>query len=374
MKMTFKNSLSATAVILALSLSACTRYETRTQANGSFEYQHATLVEAYQVGEFTDAEARDTFALPELSEQQKAVGLTTNKVDVRPPTQLIAVIDGVLLETTEEGSSKIWFNAFNQNDDMQAKVWTLLESYFAENNTDIINKDESQLQMETGILSQKIVYGSYFNRNHLLKEASYKFNLEKQPDGHSVALIVDVLTYEETNDGKKLDLNLEGSTKQDIELRFINSLLEFAYHKKESELLENGDNSPLAIKLGFDDNHQSAWIVDSEFMNTWRKLPDLFALLNIEIVESDKNLGYFLIEYSKPSEEYWIENNIKPFELKEAEYFIQLGEVSGGRSSISWLDEDKNPLSDQKITEIYLSITDHLRGALIKNDKQTQEF
>jgi len=374
MKLTFKHSRSATAVILALSLSACIRFDTRMQANGSFEYQDATLVDAYQTGDFTSDEARDTFELPQLTEQQKAVGFTTDKVDIRPPTQLMAVIDGVLLETTKDDNSKIWFNAFNQKDDMQAKVWTLLESYLAENDTEIINKDESQLQIETGVLSQEIVFGSYFNKNHLLKETSYKFNIEKQQDGHSVALIVDVQSYQETSDGNKLNLNLVGSTKQDIELRFINSLLEFAYHKKESELLESGDDKPLTIKLGFDDNHQSAWIVDSEFMDTWRKLPTLFTLLNFEMIEDDKNLGYFLLKYKKPSEDYWSENNIKPFELEEAEYFIQLGEVTGGITSISWLDEDKKPLTDQKITEIYLSITEHVRGALIENDKQTKEF
>lgn len=374
MKLTFKHSRSATAVILALSLSACVRFDTRMQANGSFEYEDATLVDPYQTGEFSNDEARDTYLIPELTEEQRASGFITNNVDVRPPTQLMAVIDGVLLEATEDGSTKIWFNAFKQKDDMEAKVWQLLLSYLAENNVEIVSQNETLKQIETGPLIENIVYGSYFNKNYLVKESSYKLTLEKQKEGHSVALIVDALSYKEKNEDNELKFNLAGSSKQEIETRFVNELLEHAYKVKESEELENSDTQPLAIKLGFDDNHQNAWIVDSEFLDTWRKLPALFTLMNFEIIEDDKNLGYFLLKYTKPNDAYWAENNLKPFELKQDEYFIQLGEVTGGTTSISWLDEDKKPLSDKKIREMYLSITAHIRGALIENEKQTKEL
>lgn len=374
MKLTFKHSRSTTAVILALSLSACVRFDTRMQANGSFEYEDASLTKSYNTGDFTNDEARDIYDIPELTDEQKAIGFKTSDVDIRPPTQLMSVIDGVLLEPTEDGSTKIWFNAFNQDDDMQAKVWALLEKYLAENNVEIVERNESLQQIETGILSEEITFGSYFNKNTLIKNTSYKFTIQQQVDGHSVSLIVDALSYEEINDRKKLKLNLVASTKQDIEIRFVNSLLAYAYLEKESELIENGNTEPLSIKIGFDDNHQNTWISDDEFLDTWRKLPELFTLLNFEIIETDKNLGYYLLKYTKPSEEYWVENNLKPFDLEEGEYFVQLGEVTGGTTSVSWLDEDKTILDKQKSEQIYFSITDYLRDALIESQRQTKEF
>ncbi|WP_022941480.1 outer membrane protein assembly factor BamC [Psychromonas hadalis] len=370
----FNNSRSIAAVIVALSLSGCIRFDTRMQANGSFDYQDATLIEPYQTGKLSNDEARNTYVIPTLTDEQKMVGFAAGNVDVRPPTQLMAVLDGLILEKTEDGSTKIWFNAFNQQEDMQAKVWELLESYLAENNVDIAKKDKSLQQLETGIFSEKRVFGSYFNENTIIKESSYLFTIEKQQEGHSVALTVDALTYQESSDGKKLKINLVGSRKQDIELRFVNDLLAYAYHIKESDQLKQADTQPLAIKLGFDDNHQSTWIVDNEFLDTWRKLPALFTLLNFTIVEEDKNLGYFLLDYSQPDDSYWTENNLNHFELDNGEYFIQLGEVTGGTTSIAWLDEDKKPLPDQKITEIYLSITEQVRGVLLEKDKQTKEF
>ena len=60
--------------------------------------------------------------------------------------------------------------------------------------------------------------------------------------------------------------------------------------------------------------------------------------------------------------------------LYNGEYFVQLGEVNNGTTSIVWLDDDKKPLSDQQVSDMYISITDYVRGALLENDKQTIEF
>ena len=373
MKITFKQCQIATAILVALSLSACARFENRMKANGSFDYEQAALIAPYEKGDLKTAEARNQYDIPSLTEEQQAVGLSGVEVDVRPPTQLMAVIDGVLLAADDDGRTKIWFNSQDQSEQIDSKVLLLIEAYLAENNIPVINKDTQSI--ETGIYSDSKTFGNIFNENTVSRESSYQITLQKQGE-HRVAVIVDALSYAETNEGKKLNLNLIGHTKQDIELRFVNNLLQYAYDVKQSEQLAAADTQPLAIKLGFDDNHQSTWLADSDFEETWRKLPSLFKLLKFDIVDHDKNLGYYLLNYSKVTadDSYWAENNLKPFDLFSGEYFVQLGEVTGGATSISWLDEDKKPLPDEKITELYLSITEHVRDALIEKDKQTKTF
>ncbi|WP_413698956.1 outer membrane protein assembly factor BamC [Psychromonas sp. KJ10-10] len=374
MKLTLKHNRRTLAVIIALSLTGCVRFDTRMQANSDFEYSEASLEKPYSTGDFSNDEARNTFAIPELTEQQKQTGYTLSDVDVRPPTQFTPVIDGVVLDSSSTNATKIWFNAFKQNEDIEARVWSLINAYLNENNVQVVNRNDVLQSIETGTFIEQVTFGSFFNTNSLTRESSYKLSVDKLLSGHSVSLTVDALNYRETNEGVELKFDLEGKRKSEIETRFVNKLLEFAYMVKENEQLENADKQPLDIKLGFDDNHQNAWIVDSEFVDTWRKIPTLFTLLNFDIVEKDKNLGYFLLKFDQPDQDYWQENNLKPFELDEAEYFVQLGELTGGVTSLSWLDEDKNPLSDQKITELYLSITEHLRDALIESEKQTKEF
>ena len=367
----FKQRTTTTAVVIALSLAGCTRFDTRMQANGDFDYQDVQLVPEYQTGSYSNDEARAQFNVPVLTESQKT-GYLTEDVDIRPPTQLIPVIDGVLPAIEQQQQTKIWFHALEQGDNMKAKVWQLLKSYLSENNIDIVSKDESLQKIETAVHTKKVIFGDLISRNVLLRKASYRFSLEERAGGHSAALNVELLSYAEYNDGEPLKFKLTDKSKRNIELRFVNSLLEFAYNEKQAAELQNLDSQPLPIKLGFDENHQTVWIVESEFDDTWRKLPDLLSLLGFEIIEADRNLGYFSVRFTAPDDDYWQENNLNPFELNNAEYNIQLGEMTDESTSILWLDAKKKPLADQKVTDIYLSITDQVRNVLLKKDKQTK--
>jgi outer membrane protein assembly factor BamC len=94
--------------------------------------------------------------------------------------------------------------------------------------------------------------------------------------------------------------------------------------------------------------------------------------MSFKLVDSDKNLGYFLVRFVEQDEEYWQENLLNPITLENGEYFVQLGELVGGDTSITWLDEDKKPLSNQQVTELYLSITDNVRSVILDKDSQTK--
>lgn len=362
---------AASAVVLTLSMAGCIRFDDRAQADGSFEYEKSTLVSNYNSGQFSKDEQRSTYDIQALTEEQNTLGLMGQSVDIRPPNQLMAVLDGILLDPSQE-QTIIWFNAFNQEKNMEKKVWTLILEYLADKNSPILFEDSYKLQIRTGVVTREQGYGGYLNRNNVLDEASYFLQLGKAADGRSVSLEVDVQSYKQINDGVVIDDILEGRTKRSIEIRFINSLLQFAYQQQESEALDALDNKPLAIKLGFDDNHQTAWIIESEFMDVWRKLPTLLQLMSFETVQNDKNLGYFLVKFVPQETEYWEQNNLNPIALEKGEYFVQLGELTGGATSITWLDADKNPLTDQQISDLYLSITDNIRGVILENDKQTK--
>jgi len=368
----FKSGRVTAAVIVALSLSACARFDVRTQANGDFNYDQTPVGENYQTGHFTQDEARNVYDIPALTDQQKRIGFSSSDVDIRPPTQLIPVIDGVVLETNNSGKTTILFNAFNHTENMKDKVWNILESYIAENNIDVAAKDSNLAQIETGIFRQQNSYGSFFSGNDITKESSYRFTLSQSQGEQSAALTVEALSYSEKNNDSPVKVNLTGRSKKSVELRLVNDLLKYAYQLKEASELEVAGSQPLPIKLGYDDNNQMAWIVDANFLVTWNKLPDLLELLSFEQVESDKSLGYYLVKFKAPDAKYWAEHNLNPFELENKEYFIQLGELNSGGTSMTWLAADKKPLADKKVTEIYFSITDKIREVLLLNDNQSK--
>ena len=363
----FKRSAITATILVTFTLTGCARFKERVQANGEFNYQDSALVAPYKTGNFTNHEARDQFNLPVLTPEQINNGFIMEDVDIRPPSEFMPIIDGVILSPSPT-ETNVLFTASKSGDDVQQKVMRLLSSYFAEHHVETINKGD--LLIETPIYNTKTVFSNTFRDNVMSVDASYRLTLKPQLSGHSVMLNVDLLSYVEINDGKPLKFTMTTQRKKNIELRFVNDVLNFAYQKNQALEKNNQNSQPLTIKLGFNDNHQNIWIVENSFADTWSKMEDLLQLLHFEVTETDRNLGYFIANYSSPDDDYWAENNLNPFELKYGEYYIQLGEIDEKTTSISWLDAKKKPIDNQKVTDMYLSITDQIRSVLLKKDQQ----
>jgi len=360
----------ASLVILSSAITSCARFDTRAQAEGNDDYLQATLIEKFDSGHFSKLENRSTYDIQDLSTQQEKLGLKGKDVDIRPPSQLMAVVDGVLLDP-DLTQSKVWFNAFKQQTDIEQKVWDLALQYLASKGAKDIVADRAELSIDTGVVVNQRSYGS-LSKNTVREQAAYQLQLAEGADGRSISLSVEATSYQQLNDNEPIKEVLAGRNKRSIEIRFINDMLNFAYLKQESEALTAADNKPLAIKLGFDESHQTAWIIDAEFTEVWSKLPALLQLMSFSPVDNDKNLGYFLVEFESQDAQYWQERNLNPINLEEGEYFVQLGELTGGDTSLTWLDSDKKQLSEQQVTELYLSITDNIRSVILDNDIQTK--
>lgn len=359
-------------VILTSAVTGCARFENRTQADGSYDYQDVSLITKYDTGTFSNAEQRNTFDIPELSNAQIVYGSTGTAVDVRPPSQLMAVLDGVSLDP-DTTQTKVRFNAIKQESNIQKKVWDLLIQYLASKDATSVVSDYNTLTIETGPVISERSFGT-ISTNTINQQGSYKLHIEPGLDNRTASVTVDVQSFEEENDGNEVTHLLSGPSKRNVEVSFINDLLKYGYAKQESEALIAADNKPLPIKLGFDDNHESAWIIDADFNEVWNKLPSLLGMMSFSPVDNDKNLGYFLVKFERQDASYWTEKNLNPIFLPAGEYFAQLGELTGGDTSITWLDADKKPLSAQQVAELYLSITDNVRSVILEKDVQTKPF
>jgi outer membrane protein assembly factor BamC len=360
----------ASLVILTSAVTGCARFENRTKAEGNYKYQDVSLITKYDTGTYSNVEQRNTFDIKPLTNEQLVNGVDGEKVDIRPPSQLMPVLDGVLLDP-DLTQTKILFNAFKQEQDVQEKVWDTIIAYLASKNTNVVDANHSTFSIDTGTIVSERSFGT-LSKNTIREEGRYKLKLTSGADKRSVLLTVDVQNFEEDNDGDTLKPLLNGPSKRNIEIGFVNDLLAFGYTKQESEAQIASDSKPLPIKLGFDDVHQTAWIVDADFNEVWNKLPSLLQLMSFSAVEDDKNLGYFLVSFEQQDAEYWKERNLNPIYLPEGEYFVQLGELAGEDTSITWLDSDKKPLSAQQVAELYLSITDNIRSVILSKDIQTK--
>ncbi len=376
MSQQFKRKEISLCIAIVISLTGCARFDTRMQANGPFDYQQSTLNPEYVSNGYSREESRDAFDIPLLNQTQKEIGLKAKNVDIRPPTQLIKIIDGVREDKGNISGTTIVFNTFLQENDLNLKIRTLVSDYLVSKNAQFrVNATQRGL-VELAEVTEEIIFGNFLNENVIMKKSSLEIKVSTLQDQHQVSLSVRLLKHSETNDGTLLPFKLTNKNKQNIETSFINDLLLFAYQEKEKEKKTSIslESQPLPIKLGFDENHQMAWLIDESFTKTWQELPSLFKLLNFEIINEDKELGSMLLSYSAPSNDYWKTNNLQPFKLDSAQYFIQLGELTKSSSAIIWLDADKAPLSDALVSEIYLSITDKVRQVLLLKEVQSNHL
>ena len=351
---------TASAILLILSVSACTRFENKSKAEGTLEYENAILTDEYKSGDFTRDEQRSTYKIQDLTAQQNQFGLSGKDVDIRPPAQLLAVIDGVILDS-DAIETKVWFTALDENELQEQKIWDLVLQYLNTKNATMLKADHSSLIIDTGPIIRQY---NFVQSNDVYEKANYELRFAKSIEGGSFSLAVDVKNYQQINSEIPVKQVLKARTKHSIEIRFINDLLRFAYLQKEKQSAENKNlnTQPLPIKLGFDDNHQTAWIIDTSFVDVWNKLPNLLQIMGFTPIKDDVSLGYFFVKFVSQDTTYWNENELNPISLEEGKYYAQLGELDNGQTSLVWLDEDKKVLSDQEVTNLYLSITKKLRS------------
>lgn len=363
----------ASVIMLSLLATGCARFKERTQAIGSYDYEKSSLRDSdYDSGDYTRHEQRPTYNIQPLTEEQNELGLQGKELDVRPPTQLIPVIDGVLLDANTK-QTKITFNAFDANESMQEKVWQLILDYLQSKDALQVVANQQELTINTGPVVRNAEYGS-LSKNRVHEEGVYQLKLVPGRDKLSISFEVNVISYQQLNDNRAVKQVLQSRSKRSVEIAFINDLLEYAYLDREAKQQNIKDDKPLPIKLGFDDNHQIAWVIDADFEEAWNKLPALLTIMSFEPVQNDKNLGYFLVKFVPKDDKYWLEHGLNPIDLPAGEYFVQLGELTGGATSVLWLDADKTPLSDQQVTDLYLSITDKIRSVILENAEKPKSL
>ena len=159
-------------VIITFSLAGCAAFETRMQPLDDYDYLDATTVDKYHTDNHTNDESRNNYDLPELTSLQEENGYLSPNIDIRPPTQLLSVIDGIFLDPSETQKTKVLFNELDVSDNMSTKIWNLLDEYLDQFNVDFVSKNQSLLQLETTPFIQKIKLGSGLTSHTVVKESS----------------------------------------------------------------------------------------------------------------------------------------------------------------------------------------------------------
>ncbi|MGB6188241.1 MAG: outer membrane protein assembly factor BamC [Aeromonas molluscorum] len=359
----FKTNGKGSAVRLVMSvvtlavLAGCSSPAERKMANRGFEYEEARLEgRAFLIpaGLQTPAFNSD-FNIPALPESSREGAIGAN-VDVRPPAQLLTVVPGsqVVANATDPTVS---FYALSTSQDIQNDAWTFLMNFLAKHKVTTEKLDRQAGVLETGWFDNTLALDGWGEEDDDYQiRQRYQFVLKNDVQRHAVNMSVKVIDHEETLDGET-STSLTPTEAKRYATRALNQFS--LYYDKELKAREQHKSSDgMTLQLGLDNNDLSAWIADGSFDQVWRRLNQILPGYGFIIKDTQQSLGWIDVEYDDPGSDFWKAKGSEPFKLEEDKYRFQLGEMAGGKTSITLFDKDKKPVSSGAISQMYISLSE----------------
>ncbi|MFM5817163.1 outer membrane protein assembly factor BamC [Aeromonas sanarellii] len=357
----------ATVAVLA----ACSSPQDRKMANRGFEYEESRLEgRAFLVPAGLSTPAfNNGFDIPALPESSRE-GAIGAKVDVRPPAQLLTVVPGSQVVANAEEPT-IAFYALSTSQSVERDTWAFLMNFLAEHKVTTEKLDQQAGVLQTGWFDNTAVLDGWAEEDDDFKiRQRYQFVLKNDVQRHATMMSVRVLEHEETIDGE----TSTALTPADAQRYATRALNQFSlYYDKQLKAREQHKSSDgMGLELGLDNNELSAWIAEGSFDQVWRRLNQVLPAYGFTIKDTQQSLGWIDVEYDEPDAEFWKAKGAEPFKLEEEQYRFQLGEMAGGKTSITLFDKDKKPVSSGVISQMYISLSEAFAKGLAEQAAKTE--
>ena len=359
----FKANGKGNAVRLVLSvatvavLAACSSPQERKMANRGFEYEESRLEgRAFLVPAGLSTPAfNSNFDIPALPESSRE-GALGAKVDVRPPAQLLTVVPGSQV-VANASEPTVAFYALSTSQSVERDTWAFLMNFLAEHKVTTEKLDQQDGVLQTGWFDNSAVLDGWAEDDDDFKiRQRYQFTLRNDVQRHAIKMSVRVLDHEETIDGETSN-KLTPADAQRYAARVLNQFSLY-YDSQLKAREQHKFNDGMGLQLGLDNNKLSAWIAEGSFDQVWRRLNQVLPAYGFIIKDTQQSLGWIDVEYEEPGAEFWKAKGSEPFKLEEEKYRFQLGEMAGGKTSITLFDKDKKPVSSGVISQMYISLSE----------------
>ncbi|WP_416304866.1 outer membrane protein assembly factor BamC [Neptunicella sp. SCSIO 80796] len=339
-------------------LAACSSVEERRIANGGFGY-----LDSQQQGEIKlppDAqtpEYSNDYAIPSVDNKTHTpIG---KKIEVVSPTVVMPLVTGSHIE---EGSKKaiVWFDQVRDDKELDTAIWDSLISFLEERDIGVtyFNKEE-QLLITDWLTYNEMEDSAWYDWTSTEREVGkrFEFRLEKKSHGRSAALTAKLTDYKESLQGKQtVDM-----AQADVRANEVDILNKVISHYQDQ--LRRDDvrrireiREGLTTELGFNAKGDPAFIVDGTYTVTWPRLLLVFRKLGFNVKDLDQSSGLLFVEYIGSDLSWWDKlwgGDDNELSLDETDYRVQLEEIEGDKTSISFMNEDNEPFEAQAMSDIY---------------------
>ncbi|MDR0806520.1 MAG: outer membrane protein assembly factor BamC [Enterobacteriaceae bacterium] len=316
-------------VSLVVLLAACSNDQSyKQQANGDDDYLKApALKELHAPAGMILPAQNGQYA---VNNRPVAEGRTGMELDIRPPSQPLALVSGSRVQSSSDSATLSLENSADNK-----ALWSQLIDALDQKGYKITDRQDANKTLTTDWVD--------WQRNDENAAYSARYQISVQSQGYQNQLSVKTL---ELKSGDKSVSDIASSSLQRYSINMLNSISE-VMDKKQHDLeaqkaRKNGGN--IVLQGAHDDTGLPVIIIRTPFSYIWERLPAVLQSVGMEITERNKPQGLINVTY-KSSRANWSDLGVSEPSLKNGEYKLQVGDLEN-RSSVQFSTDKGQVVKD----------------------------
>ncbi len=350
-------TLTALSVVIISVLTGCASKEERRIASGGVDYVNLPSPATTNVpADLSTPETAPDYIIPAVPSPEKA--LYGKSLPVVSPSLVLPLARGTYL-TEDLTDTSVIFDKLDSNLSINDLVLQQISGHLARINVDYSIPDPSALRLVTDwIVSYEDADSAWYDFSEDNTEVGRRFELIVEPAGHgrSATLTVNLLDLVIAN-GDNISDAINPFIKRDFEATMLNGIIQ---HFASQQMIEDERRiaeirSGMNSQLGFDAKGDSAFIIDANYDITWPKFQLVLRKLGFNVKDLDKSTGLLFVNY-QGIEQSWIKGlfgSDDEFSLEKKDYRILVKSLTSNKTSVTFMDEQSNPLTPVKVSELY---------------------
>ncbi|QWA09652.1 outer membrane protein assembly factor BamC [Sodalis ligni] len=314
---------------LFMLLAACTsdqRY--KRQVNGNEDYLQAPALSALNSpsGMILPVENGD-YEVPPGSLK----GQVGKELDVRPPAQPLALLDGSRSQYSGD-TAVIQIENSAQARDLWSRVVGVVQS----KGYTIASRQDADQTLNT----------DWVQWSRADEDVQYRgrYQVSLRTEGYQTSLMVKSLALEQQNNPVAAPAMVQRYT-----VSMLNSVAQGLEQLNEDQDKSriSGQTADLSVESGADDSGLPLLVVRSSYAVVWQHLPSALDKIGMKVKDTSRPLGTISVTYDSPSSGTWDDLGAKDPGLVNGDYKLQVGDL-GNRSTLQFTDPKGHTLTQSQ--------------------------
>ena len=257
-------------------------------------------------------------------------GQVGKELDVRPPAQPLALLDGSRSQYTGD-TAVIQIENNNQNQDLWSKVVSVIQS----KGYTIASRQDADRTLNT----------DWVQWSRADEDVQYRgrYQVSLRTEGYQSSLMVKSIALEQQNNPVTAPAVVQRYT-----VSMLNSVAQGLEQLNEDQDNKRaGQTADLSVESGADDSGLPLLVVRSSYAVVWQHLPSALPLIGMKITDTSRALGTISVTYHAPSSGDWDDLGAKDPGLVNGDYKLQVGDL-GNRSTLQFTDPKGHTLTQSQ--------------------------